>query len=79
MGLGREFREKVLEEEHEKYFQDIANKDKAKRLESEERFMELYQKSLKRDINILLVAVCIILGVIALSVFVVWQVLKAMF
>ena len=79
MGLGREFREKVLEEEHEKYFQDIANKDKADRLESEKRFMELYQKSLKRDINILLVAVCIILGVIALSVFVVWQVFKAMF
>jgi flagellar biogenesis protein FliO len=77
MGLGREYREKILEEEHQKYFDEIAQKKKEEWLESEARFMELYSNRMTQDINVLLVAVCVILGFIFGLVWVIYQLFTA--
>ena len=77
MGLGRDQREKILEEEHYKYLEDIASKKREEWLESETRFMKLYEQHLRKDVNILMVAVCILLSAVGAFAFVIWQLIKA--
>lgn len=72
MGLGREYREMIQEQEHRQYFESIRSKE-TELLESEERFLKLYQKRVKQNASALLVAIAILLGS---GLFVIWMLSK---
>lgn len=77
MGLGRDYREKILEDEHNKYLEEILNKEKEEWSESEARFMELYERNFRKDVNVIMIAVCVLIGGIFTLGWVIWQLIKA--
>jgi hypothetical protein len=72
MGLGRDYREMILEQEHRQYYESIRSKEE-ELLESEERFLKLYHKRVRQNASALLAALAIVLGS---GLFVVWMLSK---
>lgn len=74
MGLGRDYREMILEQEHRQYYKSIRSKEE-ELLESEERFLKLYHRRIRQNTSALLVALVILLGT---GIFVTWMISKLM-
>jgi hypothetical protein len=72
MGLGRDYREMILEQEHRQYYESIRSKEE-ELLESEERFLKLYQRRIRQNTSALLAALAILLGT---GIFVTWMISK---
>ena len=79
MGIGRDYREKILEDEHRKYFNNIQNKSVRDRLESEERFLRLYENRKRQDISAFLVVMVMLLSIVGFTAYIIAKLFGALF
>lgn len=79
MGLGRDYREKLLEQEHQKYFEQISNKAEHERLESEKRFLRIYDGWIKNSLGAFTVIIVMILFATTIISWSVISLVKALF